>query len=116
MILVVDDEPAWRDRLAELLRELGYSVTTAANGEDAVARARTQSFVAIFLDLGLPGMSGMAALRELRKVTAAPVIVVTAFPDAVIRDAAMRRGATAVLAKEDVADALPELVKRLISP
>lgn len=116
MILVVDDEPAWRDRVSELLRELGHSVTTAASGEEAVAFSRTLSPVAVFLDLGLPGMSGMAALRELRKVTAVPIIVVTAFADPVIGDAATRRGATAVLSKEDVADVLPELVKRLLAP
>ena len=96
--------------------DLGHGAIAVASAEEAIATAAAVRVRAIILDLGLPGMSGMAALRELQKHSDAPVIVLTAFADEVIASAAERRGAKAVIAKENVTETLPDVLARAIAP
>jgi two-component system, OmpR family, response regulator len=58
-VLVVDDEAAIRLTLDVILRRAGYSVTTAANGEEALGWLMQSRFDLLLLDLGLPGISGL---------------------------------------------------------
>src|SRR5687768_10067016 len=58
-VLVVDDEAAIRLTLDVILRQAGYSVTTAANGEEALGNLMQSRFDLLLLDLGLPGISGL---------------------------------------------------------
>jgi signal transduction histidine kinase/CheY-like chemotaxis protein len=79
--LVIDDEDASRYVLKRLLSEIGCTVTEAPNGADGLRLARHARPDAIFLDLGMPGMSGEEVLAELKADPALadiPVIVVTA--------------------------------------
>jgi len=62
-VLVVDDEAAIRLTLDVLLRRVGYKVTTAANGEEALGWLMQSSFDLLLLDLGLPGISGLKLAR-----------------------------------------------------
>lgn len=78
MILLVDDEDALLRTLSMNLRARGYDVTTAADGETALAELRSQAPDAVILDLGLPGISGVDVLRELRGWSSVPVIVLSA--------------------------------------
>lgn len=78
MILLVDDEQALLRTLSMNLRARGYDVTTAADGESALTQLRAQVTDAVILDLGLPGISGLEVLRELRDWSAIPVIVLSA--------------------------------------
>ena len=78
MVLLVDDEDALLRTLSMNLRARGYDVTTAADGETALAELRSQAPDAVILDLGLPGISGVDVLRELRGWTSVPVIVLSA--------------------------------------
>ena len=65
-VLLIEDE----DKLAELilhaLEEHGFAVDHARDGETGWEKAATEAYGAIILDLGLPGMDGMAILRNLR--------------------------------------------------
>lgn len=67
MILVVDDEEAIRDVLTKAFTNAGYEVLTAKSAEEAREILRHQSIMVIFLDLNLPGMSGVELCRQIRR-------------------------------------------------
>lgn len=71
-ILVVDDDPGIRRALRTTLAGFGFTVEEACNGEDALALVRSRQFNAVLLDINMPGMGGMDACRELRRL--APVL------------------------------------------
>jgi DNA-binding response OmpR family regulator len=77
-ILLVDDDTLMRRSLAFNLEQAGYRVSTAASAEDALAIARDDLPNLVLLDIGLPGMDGLEALREYRSSFAIPVIFLTA--------------------------------------
>jgi DNA-binding response OmpR family regulator len=77
-VLVVDDEALLRRSLAFNLEQAGYRTSSAANAEDALALARRDPPDLVLLDIGLPGMDGLEALRLFRADVSAPVILVTA--------------------------------------
>lgn len=77
-ILVVDDDPLLRRSLAFHLEQAGYRVDTAGSAEDALAFVRRVLPNLILLDISLPGMDGLEALRELRALHHIPVIFLTA--------------------------------------
>jgi DNA-binding response OmpR family regulator len=77
-ILVVDDDDLLRRSLAFNLEKAGYRPSTAANAEDALLLARRDPPDLILLDIGLPGMDGLAALRELQQQAGTPVIFLSA--------------------------------------
>lgn len=83
-ILLVDDEDAVRDICSQMLARLGYEVTAAADGPDAlrVFSGDPARFDLLMLDLNMPGMSGRQLLKELRKVRPeAPAIFCSGDPD-----------------------------------
>jgi CheY-like chemotaxis protein len=66
-ILVVDDNEALRENLAEALQLEGYDVAVASDGHDALERlGQDASFAAVLLDLSMPGMDGRELLRHIR--------------------------------------------------
>ncbi len=77
-ILVVEDEPDLLRVLAQSLREEGYAVDTAADGEEGLYKASTGEYDALVLDLMLPKKSGFSVLEELRKTKKTPVLILTA--------------------------------------
>ena len=66
-MLVVDDSPTIRAVLGKMLRQDGYAVSVAGDGETALAMARSEKPDLIFLDIVMPGMNGFAVLRALRR-------------------------------------------------
>jgi len=76
-ILIVDDEPQIRRVLRSTLTFRGYELVEAASGEEAVELARKTKPDLILLDVNLPGISGIETCRELRRFTAAPIIMLT---------------------------------------
>ena len=77
-ILVVDDDTLLRRSLAFSLEQAGYRASTAANAEDALALARRDRPDLVILDIGLPGMDGLGALRYFSTQIGVPVIFLTA--------------------------------------
>jgi DNA-binding response OmpR family regulator len=77
-ILLVDDDALMRRSLAFHVEQAGYQVHTAANAEDALALVRHSPPDLVVLDIGLPGMDGLDALRELKTQYNLPVIFLTA--------------------------------------
>ncbi|MEE8567134.1 MAG: response regulator, partial [Anaerolineales bacterium] len=68
----------FRRTLSFHLEQAGYQVYTSANAEDALALARREQPNLILLDIGLPGMDGLSALRHFEEQSGVPVIFVTA--------------------------------------
>ena len=77
-ILAVDDDALLRRSLAFNLERSGFTVQTAASAEDALEATRQFQPDLIILDIGLPGMDGLDALRLLRDQMGLPVILLTA--------------------------------------
>jgi DNA-binding response OmpR family regulator len=77
-ILVVDDDALLRRSLSLQLEQAGYRATTAASAEDALALIKRDPPDLILLDVGLPGMDGLEALRHIQQENDIPVIFVTA--------------------------------------
>ena len=77
-ILVVDDDALLRRSLSLQLEQAGYRASTAASAEDALALIQRDKPDLILLDVGLPGMDGLEALRHIQQEDDIPVIFVTA--------------------------------------
>lgn len=65
-ILLVDDEPSIRRALRTPLNELGFSITEASRGEEALHLVQAQTFDVVLLDINMPGIGGMKTLIRLR--------------------------------------------------
>jgi two-component system OmpR family response regulator len=78
-ILVVEDETSLRSQLAAALENAGYAVDCAGDGERAEFLGQTETYDAVVLDLGLPGMDGLSILQRWRESgILVPVLIVTA--------------------------------------
>jgi two-component system OmpR family response regulator len=77
-VLVVEDEPDLLASLAKALREDGYAVDVAPEGEEGLYKAETYEYDAIVLDVMLPGIDGWELLGRLRKSKKTPVLMLTA--------------------------------------
>ncbi|NJN47771.1 MAG: response regulator [Candidatus Competibacteraceae bacterium] len=79
-ILVIDDEEAVRDAFLLALEDLDYHIETASSGEDGLQKAHARKPDLVFLDLKMPGLSGVQTLQRLQAVYPdIPVYIVTAF-------------------------------------
>ena len=76
-ILIVDDEPQIRRVLRSTLSSQGYVILEAKTGEEAVEVAMKEKPDLILLDVNMPGIGGIAACREIRQATDAPIIMLT---------------------------------------
>jgi two-component system OmpR family response regulator len=78
-VLVVEDEPDLLASIARALRDEGYAVDIAADGEDGLFKAESWEYDAIVLDLMLPAVDGWEILRRLRRANkTVPVLILTA--------------------------------------
>jgi twitching motility two-component system response regulator PilH len=101
-ILVVDDSPTERHVLVELLTKGGYQVTTAENGEEGIAKAKSELPDLILMDVVMPGLNGYQATRTLtrdEKTKHIPVIVCTSKGQETDKIWGLRQGAQDYLAK-----------------
>ena len=77
-VLVVEDVNEMSDLITLFLSKDGIDAQACKNAESALERVKTEHFDLIVLDLNLPGMDGFEFLSEARKLTACPVLIVTA--------------------------------------
>jgi len=91
-ILVIDDEPMVRDVVASYLERDGYGVDSAATGDDG-RRLLANGPDLVVLDLMLPTLDGLGFLRDLRRTSEVPVIVLTARTDEADRIVGLEAGA-----------------------
>ncbi len=99
-IVIADDEPLIRIDLRETLESLGYEVVgEAADGKHAVDLARTLRPDIVIMDIKMPEMDGIAALRILTEENIAPVLLLTAYGEGELVQQASDAGAVAYLVK-----------------
>lgn len=77
-ILIVDDNPEIREIIQILLSGEGYQVHEAANGHQALMLLRQTSFDLIILDIMMPGLNGYQTCLEIRKISNAPILFLSA--------------------------------------
>jgi DNA-binding NtrC family response regulator len=114
-VLVADDEPGVRESLAEVLRDAGYIVQTAADGAAALKALEEHDFGIVITDLRMPGADGLAVLKRARDVSPQTlVLVMTAHGSVDTAVEALRNGATDYILKPVAFDDLLAKVERLL--
>src|SRR6266487_596189 len=109
-ILIVEDEPDLLRGLAQALREEGYAVDTATDGEDGLYKAESWEYDALVLDIMLPKLDGWELLKRLRQTKKTPVLMLTARDQSRDRVRGLDTGADDYVVKPFD---LPELFARL---
>jgi two-component system response regulator RegA len=112
-ILLVDDDPTFRERLGRALSQRGYDVTTAGGVDSALVSARAESPELAVVDLKMPGRSGLELVRELQALDPATrIVVLTGYGSIATAVEAMRLGAVHYLAKPADADEILVALER----
>jgi two-component system KDP operon response regulator KdpE len=112
-VLIAEDE--LHELLAEAIRVIGdgeYSVATATRGDEAVRKAAALRPAAIIMDLRLPGMDGVEAIRQIRRFSDVPILAWTAYSDEFRKGQVMDAGATDYMMKGDI-ERLVEWIERV---
>jgi DNA-binding NtrC family response regulator len=111
-VLLVDDEAEFREALSERMRARGMEVATSASAHEALQAVEQGSFDAVVLDLMMPGMDGLEALRVLKqKDPKLQVILLTGHATVEKGVEAMKRGAADLLEKPADIETLTQKIK-----
>ena len=111
-ILIADDETNLCHILSAELRKAGYLVTAVHDGAHAIEQARDADYQMIILDVRMPILDGLSALREIRKLRKdTPIIIMTAYEGHDTAASALSMGATACVSKPFDLESLVALVK-----
>jgi FixJ family two-component response regulator len=116
LIAIVDDDESVRIGTKSLVRSLGYEVQTFESAEDFLLSQQRHDASCLISDIQMPGVGGL----ELQQLLAAenspvPIIFITAFPDAQVRQLALDAGAIGFLSKPFEGEALIECLERVLS-
>ena len=113
-ILIVDDDRALADMLAELLQTEGYVCAVANNGSDALQLEKTLQPDLVILDVMMPGDDGITTLRKLRQTSTVAVLMLTAMAEDDDRILGLEAGADDYLAKPFVPRELVLRIKAIL--
>ncbi|HJW85334.1 MAG TPA: sigma-54 dependent transcriptional regulator, partial [Candidatus Brocadiaceae bacterium] len=115
-ILVVDDEIGYRKVLSNTLSERGFTVKTAASGEEALEELKRQEFPIIIVDMKLPGdIDGLEVLQRAKKMYNTSVLIMTAYGKIETAVEAMRQGAFNYITKPFNIDEIFLNIDRMIT-
>jgi DNA-binding response OmpR family regulator len=116
-VLIVEDEAIMRESLRDWLKEGGYEVETAEEGEEALEKIKKKEFSVAVLDLRLPGKDGLEILKEAtKKDPKIKGIVITAYPSVETAVEAMKIGAIDYIVKPFAPDALERAIQEVLGP
>ena len=115
-VLIVDDQPGIRRLLLEVFTDEGYEVSVATNGNEALEQAKEVKPAVILMDMKMPGMDGIDALKELKELGFAErVIMMTAYGELELVTKAKELGAFAYVTKPFDIIKLCEMVSNYIA-
>ena len=116
-VLIIEDEAIMRESLRDWLKDEGYEVETAAEGEEALEKIGKKEFSVAVLDLRLPGKDGLEVLKEATmKDPKIKGIVITAYPSVETAVEAMKIGAVDYIVKPFAPDALEKTIQEILGP
>lgn len=116
-ILTVDDSPSIRQMVSFTLKDAGYSVTEAVDGQDGLSKARTGSFNLIFTDQNMPRMDGLTLIKQLRAMPqykTVPILMLTTESSDAMKSQGRAAGATGWLVKPFDPQKLLDVVRKVI--
>jgi len=115
-ILVVDDEPVVAEVMAEAIRAAGSEALVALDGTEALDLLSATPVDGVFMDLVMPGLSGLAVLAQIRnRHPLLPVVVISGHGTGETSAKAKELGAVAVLEKPTTLAQMTEILSRLRS-
>ncbi|MDB4945925.1 MAG: Flagellar regulatory protein FleQ [Labilithrix sp.] len=113
-ILLVEDDERLARSLTRMLQGGGYDVVHARDGEEAIETVRGRTFDAVFSDLNLPGVGGVAVLTAARQTDPdLPLVLMTGDPTPAAEDAAVALGVVGYLTKPTSRAALTRALRRV---
>jgi CheY-like chemotaxis protein len=115
-VLLVDDDPEIVEATGQVLREWGYSVDSASDGETALALARKSRPDLMLIDLMMPVMDGWTLIRRMREENVAPGVPIVVFSAQSDLREKGGSGADAALRKPFELEELQDVVERLLHP
>lgn len=117
-ILIVDDSPTEIHVLSTILEKEGHQVTSAPNGEDGIAKAKSERPDLILMDVVMPGMNGFQATRTLSKdaeTSSIPIVIVTTKDQETDRVWGLRQGAKDYITKPVDGAELLEKIRAILA-
>ena len=116
-ILAVDDSISMRQMISFTLRENGYEVVEAVDGQDAISKAQNQSFDLIFTDQNMPNVDGLTLIQLLRVLPEhekTPILMLTTEASDDMKKMGRAAGATGWLVKPFDPQKLLDVVKKVL--
>lgn len=116
-ILIVEDEAIMREALSEWLKDDGYHVEAAEDGEKALKLIEGKKYSLVILDLKMPGVDGLTVLKEAKaKFPKINVVMITAYPTVQTAVESMKIGAAEYLTKPFTPEELENVIERILGP
>jgi len=113
-ILIVDDDAGMTKTLGDILELVGHNVAIAQSGPEAIEKVEASAFDCIFMDIRMPGMNGVEAFKEIKRLAPdCPVVMMTAYALHDLIEEAKREGALAVIDKPIDPGRMIEMVESL---
>lgn len=112
-ILLVDDDADTRQLVTMIIEKAGHKIQTAGHGQAALTLLEHESFDIILLDIMMPEIDGLNVLESIRRVSTAPVIMLTALSDAGIMEQSYFMGADDYIVKPFAMSKLLERIDRV---